>query len=247
MGPEASCALESVGALRALCDGLRRDLTKATELKKTSPMGALSRMAVSEGSMSLLELKEVNRTVWEQIAALKARSHGANQDVDAADLKLQNLQYEKNCVLREIRLLRDYPPDKPIDLLGKEEFVRLAPPGTVTEEQDGHEFHVARLQLELNQRASLCEQRDQLLAERQRLAESITARRAYLCAPHRMPLPCSPAPHLRLALPHARCYLRQILWWSCPQGGYERTARLDHTAVYAAAGLAEAATDHTLA
>jgi THO complex subunit 5 len=176
----AECALESVGALHALCDNLRRELARATELKKTSPSGAHARMAVSDGSMSLLELKEVNRTVWEQIAALKARSHGANQEVDAADLKLQNLQYEKNCVLREIRLLRDYPPDKPIELLSKEEFLRLAPPGTVTEEKDAHGFHVARLQLELDQRASLCEQRDQLLAERQRLEDSITSRRTYL-------------------------------------------------------------------
>ena len=42
---------------------------------------------------------------------------GGAREVDAADLKLQNLQYEKGYFLREIRQARDYPPDRPIDML----------------------------------------------------------------------------------------------------------------------------------
>ena len=89
--------------LTVLCDAMREDLAKATELKKTSPNGALARNVLADGSLSLLELKEVNRTVWELIGLLKMGSHAANMEVDAAGLKLQNLQYEKNYFLREVR------------------------------------------------------------------------------------------------------------------------------------------------
>ena len=108
MATEAE-AKRALTQLHALCAGLKGDLAKAMEVRKTSPNGSMARMVVADGSYSLLELKEVNRTVWEVTAALKARAAAANQDVDAADLKLQNLQYEKNYFLREvIRPLRCY-------------------------------------------------------------------------------------------------------------------------------------------
>ena len=44
--------------------------------------------------------------MWEQVATLKGRAATSNQEVDAADLKLQNLQYEKNYFLREVCALR---------------------------------------------------------------------------------------------------------------------------------------------
>ena len=91
----------SLARLNHLCATLRDGLGKSLELKKTST-GAHARTALFEGSPALLELREVNRSVWEQVASLKARSAAANQEVDATDLKLQNLQYEKNYFLREV-------------------------------------------------------------------------------------------------------------------------------------------------
>ena len=113
----AEVATQALTRLHSLCDGLRDTLQKAIELKKTESNGALSRIALSDSSLSLLELREVNRTVQDAIATLKGRSANANQEVDSADLKLQNLQYEKNYFLREIRHARDYPPDRPMTML----------------------------------------------------------------------------------------------------------------------------------
>ena len=94
-----STCTASLARLSKLCNSLRENLNKSVELKATST-SAHARTVLSDGSLSLLELREVNRTVWDQIATLKGRSAAANQEVDAADLKLQNLQYEKNYFLR---------------------------------------------------------------------------------------------------------------------------------------------------
>ena len=147
----------SLARLSTLCNSLRTNLNKSVELKASST-GAHARTVLTDGSLALLELREVNRTVWDQIATLKGRSAASNQEVDAADLKLQNLQYEKNYFLREIRQSRDYPPDKPVDLLPESEFLaaakaaapRIEAPSTPSE--DPHGYHLARLQLELQQR-----------------------------------------------------------------------------------------------
>ena len=105
--PKEDTAVETVTAslarLQNLCGTIRTGLDKSIELKKAST-GAHARTVLSDGSLSLLELREVNRTVQEEVALLKGRSAAANQEVDAADLKLQNLQYEKNYFLREVRL-----------------------------------------------------------------------------------------------------------------------------------------------
>lgn len=180
-----STCTASLARLSKLCNSLRENLNKSVELKATST-SAHARTVLSDGSLSLLELREVNRTVWDQIATLKGRSAAANQEVDAADLKLQNLQYEKNYFLREIRQSRDYPPDKPVELLAEADFRAAAaaakPPLHVPSKpsDDPHAYHLARLQLELQQRQQLCEARDALLAERRRLEETIASRKAFL-------------------------------------------------------------------
>ena len=90
--------------LHEVCAKLRKSLGEAIESKKKIPLGAAARMLLADSSLSLVELRDVNRTVWELLASFKARSAGANLEVDTADLKLQNLQYEKNYFLREVRV-----------------------------------------------------------------------------------------------------------------------------------------------
>lgn len=181
VAPADETGTAALKRLHLLCDSLRSGLNESLELKRSAPNGAQSRILLSDSSLSLLELREVNRTVQDAIATLKGRSASANQEVDAADLKLQNLQYEKNYFLREIRHARDYPPDKPIEMLPKADFLRNdAATGLAAEADDAHAFHLARLQLELEQRMQLCERRDTLLAKRKELEESIASRRAFL-------------------------------------------------------------------
>ena len=180
---EVALATAALARHTKLCEALCTGLDKALESKKEVPMGgAQARVLLADGSLVLLELKEVNRTVWEQTAALKARSAAANQEVDVADLKLQNLQYEKNYFLREIRLARDLPPEKPIDLLSREAFEAAAPPELKgrREQDDPHAYHLARLELELQQRSDLCERRDVLQQEKAALEASLAGRRAFL-------------------------------------------------------------------
>lgn len=180
---EVALATAALARHTKLCEALCTGLDKALESKKEVPMGgAQARVLLADGSLVLLELKEVNRTVWEQTAALKARSAAANQEVDVADLKLQNLQYEKNYFLREIRLARDLPPEKPIDLLSREAFEAAAPPEIKgrREQDDPHAYHLARLELELQQRSALCERRDVLQQEKAALEASLAGRRAFL-------------------------------------------------------------------
>ena len=177
-GVEAVAAA-SLSRLHSLCDALRAGLKASLEHKRATS-GAQARIALSDSSLAVLELREVNRTIQDSVATLKGRAATANQEVDKKDLKLQALQYEKNYFLREIRHARDYPPDRPIDMLSKEAFVKAAPAGVAAEADDPHAFHLARLQLELDQRKSLCEQRDKLLASRKALEESIASRRAFL-------------------------------------------------------------------
>ena len=111
-----------------LCGALRKGLGEAMALKVDSDKGAAAFLALQSSAMGLLELKEVNRGIWEKVSEAKADTQSKSGDMDQADLKLQNLQYEKNYFLREIRLARDYPPDKPFELLSPEEFQREAPP-----------------------------------------------------------------------------------------------------------------------
>ena len=94
----------------ALLGKLRADVAEATRVKESSPLPAHAKIVLMEGSLSLLELKEVNRRTQELVAAFKESSQKANQSVDKADLKLQNLQYEKNHFLREIKHCRGAPP-----------------------------------------------------------------------------------------------------------------------------------------
>ena len=178
-GVEAVAAA-SLSRLHSLCGAPRPGLKASTEHKRATS-GAQARIALSDSSLAVLELREVNRTIQDSVATLKGRARAPpNQEVDKKDLKLQALQYEKNYFLREIRHARDYPPDRPIDMLSKEAFVKAAPAGVAAEADDPHAFHLARLQLELDQRKSLCEQRDKLLASRKALEESIASRRAFL-------------------------------------------------------------------
>ena len=180
---EAADSIASeLASFQDLCGKLRSDLERSVQLKKSST-GAFARIALSEGSSALLECKTVNRQVWEIVGDIKARSQVANQAIDNADLKLQNLQYEKNHFLREIRHCRSFTSnERHIDLISTDQCMALAPAAmrSVTQEEDAHQFHVNRLTLEEQQRQELCGKRDALLVQRTALLEENASKRAAL-------------------------------------------------------------------
>ena len=102
MSEDAAATATELRSFDSLCTKLRTDLGKAYELKKTEGSAAPARIQLSDGAYALLELKSVNRRVWELVGELKTRSQAANAAIDDADLKLQNLQYEKNHLVRQI-------------------------------------------------------------------------------------------------------------------------------------------------
>lgn len=180
---DASACEAELHTFHLLCTKLRSDLNEAAKLKQAGGSAAPARIKLSEGGFALLELKSVNRRVWELVSVLKSRSQAANAAIDDADLKLQNLQYQKNHFQREIRQCRSFTSDeRHIDLLPIHEFIAAAPPSLagVTQEGDPHQFHLNRLELEQMQRQQLCERRDALLARKQALIEDNAAKRAAL-------------------------------------------------------------------
>ena len=57
-------------------------------------------------------LAQVNRSIWEKVAEAKDVCKAKSLDMDVADLRLQNLQYEKNHLVRQIRHCRDFHFDE---------------------------------------------------------------------------------------------------------------------------------------
>jgi THO complex subunit 5 len=155
----------AVERLGTLCTSLRTRLAEAVAAKSSAVAdgGASASAVLAEGSLALIDLKAVNRSVWELVNSYKERTQRANAGVDAAELKLQNLQYEKNHFLREITHLRDFRPDAgpKISLIDEAAFALQAPAEllSVSKAEDPHQFHLNRLQLELRQRKALCEVR----------------------------------------------------------------------------------------
>ena len=101
--------------------------------------------------------------------------------MDAAELKLQNLQYEKNHLVRQIRHCRDFHFDESTvtGLVDEATFARTAPAELCVPEQP-HQHQVNRMSHELQQRQALCAQRDALLAEKAALVEANSSKRAVL-------------------------------------------------------------------
>jgi hypothetical protein len=192
--------------LGSLCASLRTRLAEAVAAKSSAAAngGASASAVLAEGSLTLIDLKAVNRSVWELVNSYKERTQRANAGVDAAELKLQNLQYEKNHFLREITHLRDFRLDTgpKITLIDEAAFAREAPPELlrVSKSEDAHQFHLNRLQLELRQRKALCEVRRRAPAVP--CARSCQPPASYYSAPPRpTPPPCrlQPAPRRRPA------------------------------------------------
>ena len=177
-GDAAAKAEQALGRLHELCEMLRGGLSRAMELKRAAGAKGDASAAGSEkpsaaalaASTALLELKSVNRQVWELVDGFKSRTLAANRAIDEYDLRLNNLQYERNHFLREIKHCRDFgaESERVVDLIDEAEFDRSAPPElrTATPADDPHQYHLNRLELELRQRRSLCESRAARLSER---------------------------------------------------------------------------------
>jgi len=177
-------AADQRAQIRSLCALVRDVVDEALEVKRAREMATENGDGASmrhTGSLALLQLKEANRRMWELVANFKDRTSRAHADVDASDLKLQNLQYEKNHFLREIRQCRDFKSaDRDIELVGEEDFAIHAPAElrAIAREDDAHQFYLNRLEFELQQRKALCDSKQQRLNKREQLKLQLERHRA---------------------------------------------------------------------
>ena len=173
---------EPLVRLSALSAQLRSGLDEAMALK-AEDKGSMAFLALQGSAMGLLELKEVNRAVWERVAEAKAGTQRLSGDMDVEALRLQNLQYEKNHLVRQIKHCRDFTADEtPIALVDEATFAASAPAELRAADKDAapHEYLMGRMNFELQQRIGLCEERDKVLAEKKALEEANVSKRAVI-------------------------------------------------------------------
>jgi hypothetical protein len=173
--------MESERLPLALLSGVVADITKDLEdvaaLKRkasdpeTSSAGAKAALAEARGrfratSMRLLELRRLNRETWRAVDAQRASTAHVRETVDATDLRLQNLQYERVHFEREIWECTTYAPrcGEAIELVDERTFWAGAPaalrqeataPAAESETARARTLQLCRLRHEQAMRAEL--------------------------------------------------------------------------------------------
>ena len=95
---------------------------------------------------------------WRVPKEAKVAAQKAKPKLDQLNLQLQNLLYERNYYMKEIRGCKDFKPKHEVsDLIDIEQFLEKAPEWNKTEPtQDSpvahHKFMLQRLQFELQER-----------------------------------------------------------------------------------------------
>ena len=131
----------------------------------------------------LLGMRSSHTALFNKLHDAKERTRLANAQIDNAQLQLQNLQYERNHYHRQIKHLKAFDDKQnSIHLVDEEDFFKSAPPELqcITKADDPHQFHLNRLEYELQQRTALCEKRDVCLKRRSTLAKASGEKQAVL-------------------------------------------------------------------
>jgi len=108
----------------------------------------------------------------------QVETQGKKNTVDATNLQLNNLNYEKNHYVKQIRSCRDIKLSH--DKLDLVPVAALKAEKGAVDENDKHALMVQRLQFELEQRKSLCSQIDQLKEKKNGLILSNESKSSFL-------------------------------------------------------------------
>eukprot|EP00941_MAST-03F_sp_MAST-3F-sp1_P006530 g6530.t1 len=170
--------IEVLKQLRLLADELV-DLDQASKTKtrddKISSLGLRS-------SLLLLELKRCNREVFLALSESKEEVSKAKESLDAANLGLQNLEYEKQYLLREIERNQGFKTiemDR-ISLVSPKVFEKETGRSLKSHEGDKHAYQLDRLAHELSTRQSQNEAEKELEFKRLAVEKQIAAKRDFL-------------------------------------------------------------------
>ncbi|KAI0081818.1 hypothetical protein K474DRAFT_1587223 [Panus rudis PR-1116 ss-1] len=117
-------------------------------------------------------LKALNRSANAATRAHKQATSNARQDMDQTYLGLQNLQYEKRHLEREIEKCRQFASIfQDVPMYSLEEFIERAPEDARTEEilSNEHALMLSRLNFELQERQRLERRQKELLQQKEEL------------------------------------------------------------------------------
>ncbi|CAN6233308.1 unnamed protein product [Urochloa humidicola] len=168
---ETRASIEKVAA-RMLA--IKRDGVPKSELREL----------VTQMSLHLVTLRQVNREILMEEDRVKAETEAAKAPVDSTTLQLHNLLYEKNHYVKAIRACLDFQTKYPgIELVPEEEFQRAAP-ADIREKtlaaDASHDLMLKRLNFELVQRKELCKLHEKLELQRSSLLETIANQKKFL-------------------------------------------------------------------
>lgn len=153
----------------------------ASELAEHSNVAGAS----TQGLLAILELKQRNRELYEELESARTRTAGAKAVLETTLLQLENLEYEKAHYQKEIRTCREFTSeysDAQIGLVDETEFVRRAPAELRVSSSDdpavaAHQRMVNRLHFELAERQALARSLAELKQRKKALQDIITSRR----------------------------------------------------------------------
>jgi len=151
---------------------------KATPARRTSPKAG---QTVREtGPLLLLRLREANWRAHFELEEQKEQTKRAKAELDALNLKLQNLLYEEAHYHKEIQHCRDFRPREVVVDLVAEESVSMASGGEKDAEDHAHRLMNLRLEAELNKRKRLCKDVETFTARKAALQEANQTKRKFL-------------------------------------------------------------------
>ncbi len=132
---------------------LRATLNSILALKTGGGPGSASAAALqTKSSMQLLHLKQLQRSITAAQEQAKSQIAQKKSGLDAVNLTLQSLLYEKSHLIKEINVCKDFTSsEKEIDLIPVSEFqsqIQLS----ASDMSDKHKLHLARLMHEQKER-----------------------------------------------------------------------------------------------
>nr|CAB3448016.1 unnamed protein product [Digitaria exilis] len=168
---ETRASIEKVAA-RMLA--IKRDGVPKSELREL----------VTQMSLLLVTLRQVNREILMEEDRVKAETEATKAPVDSTTLQLHNLLYEKNHYVKAIRACLDFQTKYPgIELVPEEEFQRAAPADIrdkTLAADASHDLMLKRLNFELVQRKELCKLHEKLELQRGSLLGTIANQKKFL-------------------------------------------------------------------
>jgi THO complex subunit 5 len=171
-----------VKSLLIFCE-LKELVKKILEAKKNAPKNKTAiEDLISQGQLLFVDLKELNRELLTDVEADKDKLNKHKEQLNQLHLRLQNFQYEKNHLLREIESCKNYRPKQQIDgLVSEEEFLHSATPDQLPQDKgDEHQVMLKRLAFELDQRRKLSDQIAEMTTRKKALIDMNESRANYL-------------------------------------------------------------------